>query len=232
MDNGPQFTSAEFEDFLAKKDIHHYRTSVYNPQENGLVEAFNKVLKYGVQAFQASGKSWEDGLRDLLTSYRAAPNETGQSPGERFLGRPFRPDSIPNRKKPMRRTTQEQQTQSAPIQQSSDRRDERIYTGKSVYSKGEKVLTKLPHVPKGASPWSQPKTVDRVLGAYTFLLSDGQVWNARKMKPWTRWTAPQEDGTYMDEPAPRTLRRSQRATKGQPPKRFTECIACASFGGR
>ncbi|MCP3665847.1 MAG: transposase family protein, partial [Gammaproteobacteria bacterium] len=34
-DNGPQFISREFTDFLASKDIYHYRTGVYNPSENG-----------------------------------------------------------------------------------------------------------------------------------------------------------------------------------------------------
>ena len=60
-DNGPQFTSREFKAFMEGNDIHHYKTAVYNPQENGAVERFNRVLKTGVQAFNADGKPWEKG---------------------------------------------------------------------------------------------------------------------------------------------------------------------------
>ncbi len=36
--NGTQFVSREFTDYLRKRNIHHYTTTVYTPQENGLVE--------------------------------------------------------------------------------------------------------------------------------------------------------------------------------------------------
>ncbi|MCP3661671.1 MAG: transposase family protein [Gammaproteobacteria bacterium] len=65
-DNGTQFVSKEFTRFLDGKDIHHYTTSVYNPQENGLVESFNRYLKYGVQAM--GKKAWSEGLSALLNA--------------------------------------------------------------------------------------------------------------------------------------------------------------------
>ncbi len=53
-DNGPQFVSAEFTNFLKSHGIEHVHTAVYNPSENSLVEVFNHVLKYGVQCFQST----------------------------------------------------------------------------------------------------------------------------------------------------------------------------------
>ncbi|MCP4995595.1 MAG: DDE-type integrase/transposase/recombinase, partial [Gammaproteobacteria bacterium] len=42
--NGPQFISREFQNYLKGKDIHHYTTPVCHPQENGLTEVFNRTL--------------------------------------------------------------------------------------------------------------------------------------------------------------------------------------------
>ncbi len=49
--NGPQFVSAEFASFLADHGISHVCSSVYILSENGLVEVFNRSLKYGIQCF-------------------------------------------------------------------------------------------------------------------------------------------------------------------------------------
>ena len=100
-DNGPQFISREFKAFMEGNDIHHYRTAVYNPQENGVVERFNRVLKTGVQALNADGKAWETGLLDMLMSYRATPTDGGVSPSKAFLGREMRLAFMPNANVPM-----------------------------------------------------------------------------------------------------------------------------------
>ncbi len=51
-DDGPQFISTEFVNFLNAHGIEHIRMAIYNPSENGLNEVFNRVLKYGMQCFQ------------------------------------------------------------------------------------------------------------------------------------------------------------------------------------
>ena len=58
------------------------------------------------------------------------------------------------------------------------------------------MLSKLPHVPKGQSPYSRPKTITEVIGYYTFRLDDGQVWNARKLRPFR--TRPTPTSTLPD----------------------------------
>ncbi len=97
-DNGLQFTSAEFTIFLKSHGVEHVRTAVYNPSENGLVEVFNRVLKYGVQCFQSanfqsphitwqSGSRWKGGIQELLKAYRATLAKPGKkSLAELFFG--------------------------------------------------------------------------------------------------------------------------------------------------
>ncbi|KAL2083736.1 hypothetical protein ACEWY4_021509 [Coilia grayii] len=57
-DNGAQFTSAEFTEFLALRSIKHIRTAVYHPESNGGVERLNKTLKDGLTACLAEGKTF------------------------------------------------------------------------------------------------------------------------------------------------------------------------------
>ena len=213
-DNGPQFVSEEFRTFLRDGDIHHYTSAVYNPRENGQVEAFNKYIKHGVQAFSSANKPWHQGILELLQAYRATPATAATtSPAELFLGRPMRREHQPNLSKPSRRTLEGRETTSPPSTNQQSPAPQRIL--RSVYTKGDRVLTKLPHTPKGKSPWSDPKTVEEVLGTYSFRLSDGRVWNARKMKPFRVQSPPQ----FETPPQPRLspprpfLRRSGRERK-------------------
>ena len=203
-DNGPQFASREFQDFLSQNDVHHYRAAVYNPQENGAVERFNRVLKTGIQAFHAEGKSWIQGLRSLLLAYRATPSEGGVSPAEKFLGHPIRMAFQPNPSPPLRMDT----PQETPA--------------RSGIRPGDRVVTRLPATPKGLPAYSKPKTVEAVLGRHTLRLSDGQKWNTRKVKkmPESHQHHHFLPPVPLPAPAPPLLRRSQRERKGIPPARY------------
>ena len=48
-DNGPHFTSFQFEKYLQKKAIQHVRTSCYHPEANGGFERFSQALKQGLK---------------------------------------------------------------------------------------------------------------------------------------------------------------------------------------
>ncbi|MCP3661670.1 MAG: hypothetical protein GY696_04105 [Gammaproteobacteria bacterium] len=109
------------------------------------------------------------------------PQEKGKSPAELFWRREIRPDAVPNRSQPWRRIRLDRRNPAETVDQ-----EIRPFLGPSKYHRGDRVLTKLPWAPKGCAPWSEPKTVERVLGTYNFLLSDRQVWNSRMMKPWRR----------------------------------------------
>jgi transposase InsO family protein len=82
-DNGKQFVSVEFERFLADCDIRHVKASLYYPQSNGLVERFNRSEKQAVRTALAEGKPVEEGVRNMLITYRStAQPATGVSPSE------------------------------------------------------------------------------------------------------------------------------------------------------
>ncbi|KAM7283094.1 uncharacterized protein ISCGN_000254 [Ixodes scapularis] len=64
-DNGPQFISKEFTEFLKTQGIRHLRTSLYYPQANGQVERFNRVLKSTIQLAVVHKRN----LQETVTEY-------------------------------------------------------------------------------------------------------------------------------------------------------------------
>ena len=48
-DNGTQFTSTDFEEFMRKNGIQHVRVSPYHFSSNGMVEKAVKTLKEGLK---------------------------------------------------------------------------------------------------------------------------------------------------------------------------------------
>lgn len=80
-DNGPQFTSAEFDVFCKSKGIQHIKTAPYNPQSNGQAERFVDTFKRGIK--KLSGNI-DQKLREFLMNYRRTPsyNLGKKSPAE------------------------------------------------------------------------------------------------------------------------------------------------------
>ena len=90
-DNGRQFISSEFEDFLQGLGIGHYKTALFCPQQNGGVERFNAVLKNGIRTHMAAGKNIDEAIRQTLLAYRSTAHAiTGISPAELMVGRRLR----------------------------------------------------------------------------------------------------------------------------------------------
>ena len=90
-DNGPQFVSREFADFVQGNGIKHIRTAPYHPSSNGAVERLVQTFKQAMKAGECRGLSLQHQLQSFLMSYRSTPHATtGQSPASLFLGRPIR----------------------------------------------------------------------------------------------------------------------------------------------
>ena len=88
-DNGSQFTSHEFSDFMKGNGIKHTLVAPYHPRSNGQAERFVQTFK---QFFKAEGSdSIKQSLARFLFSYRTTPNSTTvQTPAELFLNRRLR----------------------------------------------------------------------------------------------------------------------------------------------
>lgn len=90
-DNGPQFISSEFEDFMEQEDIEHRRVTPLWPQANGEVERQNRSILKRLKIAQIEKRNWRDELSDYLTMYRTTPHSTtGISPSEMLFKRKLR----------------------------------------------------------------------------------------------------------------------------------------------
>ena len=49
-DNGPQFTSSEFESFLRTNGVKHIKTAPYHPASNGAAERLVPTVKQSLRA--------------------------------------------------------------------------------------------------------------------------------------------------------------------------------------
>ena len=244
-DNGPQFISAEFESFLQSCDIAHECSPVYWPQYNGLVEVFNQYINHNIQTFNSSHVKWLDGIRDALFQFRAtAPTPDGKSPAELFFNRPMRMNSEVVR---TRRgggvavagatgldgpTTAQLPFGNGPVRSVVAKTTPSKPAFPGPYKLNDRVRVRLPQVPKCHSKYSKPLKVVKVLGHWTYRLSDGFIWNARKMRKVYE-QLPQQYVDHDDEiqlpiiqaPVPvaeaPVLRRSSRTNFGKPPDRYS-----------
>ena len=58
-DNGAQFKSSEFREFLSLNGIAHQKVTPYSPQANGEVERQNKTVLKAIRTMHAEGSSWK-----------------------------------------------------------------------------------------------------------------------------------------------------------------------------
>lgn len=83
-DNGPQFTSWDFTEFLRKKGIIHRRSAIYNPQSNGVVERVNRnIAKLLDVSIFTNIRDLQSILNNYALNYnRTSHSTTGKSPCE------------------------------------------------------------------------------------------------------------------------------------------------------
>lgn len=88
-DNGPQFKSVEFEEFLKKNGVKHILTPPYHSASNGMAERLVKSFKSSFA--KNSNLSATQKVQNFLFSYRNTPHcTTGVPPSELFLKRTVR----------------------------------------------------------------------------------------------------------------------------------------------
>ena len=189
-DNGRQFVSSEFEAFLQQRDILHWTAAVYNPQQNGKVKAFNRFLKHGAQTFRASSRQFANGIQDLLFNYRAtSPTPDGRSPAELLFGRRMRTNYEPARRAASR-------VQNAASEHGQNYQvEQQLPKLRGPYQLHDLVRVRLPHVPKGSTPFSEQRRITAVLWALHLS---------------TQWWSSVERTTTRTRPPGAARRRSRR----------------------
>lgn len=90
-DNGPTFTSADFQMFLSENGIKHITSSPYNPQSNGQAGNAVKYVKHKLRSLFREHKNVQIALSRMLFDYRNAVHATtSETPAKLMLGRNLR----------------------------------------------------------------------------------------------------------------------------------------------
>ncbi|XP_043206121.1 uncharacterized protein K02A2.6-like [Amphibalanus amphitrite] len=182
-DNGPQFTSDRFRQYLAQRGIRHHTSAVYWPRGNGAVERLNREvkvwLKEATQLQSRTAASFSGHVRQRLALYRATPHcTTGQSPSALLHGRRMRLHLPVTTETPPRDSSLQHRV-ATQQQRNSRGYDSRQATRPSDLQPGDTVrVRRQGHVPKNQSRFSSPRRIARQLGPATFILSDGTKRNA------------------------------------------------------
>ncbi|XP_041435047.1 uncharacterized protein K02A2.6-like [Xenopus laevis] len=135
-DNGPQFTSQEFQYFLKQNGIKHKLTPPYHPASNGAaeraVQTFKKAwMKHSV-ASESAGTTGELRLCRFLFSYRNIPHSVTEStPAELFLKRHLQ-SRLDLFKPSLADTVEKHQKQQVRAHNSSRQRHKDFYPGDKV----------------------------------------------------------------------------------------------------
>ena len=87
-DNGRQFTSEVFQNFMKANDIKHTFSAQYHPATNGQAERFVQTFKQAMKAAKGDLGAVKLHLAKFLLAYRNATHATtGESPAMLLLGR-------------------------------------------------------------------------------------------------------------------------------------------------
>ena len=164
-DNGPQFRSEEFQNFLKRNGVKSVRVSPYQPSSNGAAERM-------VQSFKKSLSSSKDGgdvqqrLYAFLLSYRSTKHATtGCSPASLFLGRELR----------TRLALVRPNLQDAVINKQSDQKSYYdVHTKYREFFPGDTVVVMDPR--KKETWWPGTIAERSAPKSYIIILTDGRVW--------------------------------------------------------
>ena len=91
-DNGGEYTSAEFHNYLKKEGIRHERTIPKSPDQNGVAERMNRTLVESVRSILAdtniSHMVWAEALSTAVYLRNRSPTKAvyGKTPFEALTG--------------------------------------------------------------------------------------------------------------------------------------------------
>ena len=162
-DNGPPYSSTEFNKYVRKRGIRHRLCTPENPQANGQVEVFQKVIAKMVHTAIIEREDPKKVVDRYLQSYRAAPHKTtGKSPYEIMFGRKMKtnlPGVMAKSKSKLQEEVKdkflkEKEKQKKYSDKKNKAKEKVVKPGDKILVKREKTTTKSPWDP---SPYSVVK---------------------------------------------------------------------------
>ena len=124
-DQGSQFMSQNFQEFMKRWKIKHKTSSPRNPQSNGKIEATVKSMKKIIKSCMNGNKMYADLIVRALLQYRNTPNVRDfLSPAQKLFGHPIQ-DELPIHKSAFERN--EQALQRAHNQKKNDEKQKAYY---------------------------------------------------------------------------------------------------------
>jgi hypothetical protein len=158
-DNGTQFCSKEFSDFLCDHDIRHVKTPLYNPESNSVVERFNRTLAEQVELARIEKVSIRTYMQQFLQIYRSTQHSTtGCSPTLLLHGREIR-------------------TKLNTRKDSANEKKVRFQLNEVPFPIGTRVCVKHPRTGRV----SRNLVVTKTVGTKSVVLDNGQKWHVSKI---------------------------------------------------
>ena len=164
--NGPQFSSAKFTEFLTKNGVKHIRSAPYHPSSNGAVERFIQTFKKSMRSGNHQGLPFDQYLSSFLLTYRSTAHSTTHSPPcMLFLKRQIRTRLDLLRPNMNSKVTQKQAEQKKAHDEHSCERT--LFIGQRVMARNYR-----------AGPVWIPGTVVKQNGPLSYLVkaNGGQLW--------------------------------------------------------
>ncbi|XP_021354167.1 uncharacterized protein K02A2.6-like [Mizuhopecten yessoensis] len=163
-DNGPQFKSELFHNFMRLNGIKHITSAPYHPSTNGLAERFVQSFKMAMKSSGKDAGSIQKKLSNFLLAYRNSPQSTtNETPAKMFLGR-----NLPSRLDLLRPTVQER------VEQRQEKMSERRHTHTRNFEAGQTVMIRDY---RGERKWLSG-TIQEKTGpvSYRIQVSPGVIW--------------------------------------------------------
>jgi hypothetical protein len=165
-DNGPQFASRQFEEFLRCNGVKHVKVSPYHPASNGAAERMVQSFKHSWIASRNDKLSADQRITNFLLMYRSTPHATtGRTPARLFMQRELRTRFSLLRPNVDNFVLNKQSTEKAAHDKSSAPRE--FYTGESVHVKD---------LVKPNTWWPGVITQRTAPKSYIVTLTDGRCW--------------------------------------------------------
>ena len=181
-DNGPQFCSSEFQEWLRSYDITHLRSSTYSPQTCGMVERLNRTVKESLVTARLMGRPRSAHIRSFLQVYRSTPHSaTGVSPFEAMRGGRRMCTRIDAKVVPVMPVNDVQVRNRVSKYQKGyvDRFNRARRVQPPVWQVGDLVRVRDPH--SKARVYGGALRIVRRTGPVSYTLSDGQRVHARRL---------------------------------------------------